>query len=86
MNVGHPFPQWASIGNRPFSGARGAWGARSRPPISNELTRLDLPGGAKRVVARARGVHATLVGGRIVHREGLPTGALPGAVLRSTTT
>jgi N-acyl-D-aspartate/D-glutamate deacylase len=46
----------------------------------------DLPGGAKRLVARARGMHATLVAGQIVHREGLPTGALPGAVLRSTTT
>jgi N-acyl-D-aspartate/D-glutamate deacylase len=59
------------------------------PPTVDDLPAeyvWDLPGGAKRLVARARGVHATLVGGRIVHREGLPTGALPGAVLRSTTT
>jgi hypothetical protein len=33
--------QWASIGNSPFASARGAWGARSRPPISNALTRPE---------------------------------------------
>jgi N-acyl-D-aspartate/D-glutamate deacylase len=43
----------------------------------------DLPGGAKRLVARARGVHATVVGGAVVYREGKETGARPGTVLRS---
>jgi N-acyl-D-amino-acid deacylase len=43
----------------------------------------DLPGGAKRLVARARGIHATVVGGAIVHRDGKDTGARPGTVLRS---
>jgi N-acyl-D-amino-acid deacylase len=45
----------------------------------------DLPGGAKRLVARARGVHATVVGGAIVYRDGKETGARPGTVLRSGT-
>jgi N-acyl-D-amino-acid deacylase len=43
----------------------------------------DLPDGAKRLVARARGIHATVVGGRVVFRDGTPTGARPGTVLRS---
>ena len=43
----------------------------------------DLPGGAKRLVARARGIHATVVGGAVVYREGQDTGARPGTVLRS---
>jgi N-acyl-D-amino-acid deacylase len=43
----------------------------------------DLPGGATRLVARARGVHATIVNGQILYRDGVPTGARPGAVLRS---
>ena len=42
----------------------------------------DLPGGAKRLVARARGIHATLVGGQVLYRDGSHTGAWPGAVLR----
>jgi N-acyl-D-amino-acid deacylase len=43
----------------------------------------DLPGGAKRLVARARGVQATVVGGAVVYRDGKDTGARPGTVLRS---
>ena len=43
----------------------------------------DLPGGAKRLVARARGVEATVVGGRVLYRAGTHTGAMPGAVLRN---
>ena len=43
----------------------------------------DLPGGAKRLVARARGIHATVVGGAVVYREGKETGTRPGTVLRS---
>ena len=42
----------------------------------------DLPNGAKRLVARARGVHATIVAGAVVYRDGEPTGARPGTVLR----
>ena len=42
----------------------------------------DLPGGGKRLVARSRGIHATLVGGQVLYRDGAHTGAWPGAVLR----
>jgi len=45
----------------------------------------DLPGGAKRLVARARGVQATVVAGRVVYRDGKETGARPGTVLRGET-
>ena len=44
----------------------------------------DLPNGAKRLVARARGVHATIVAGAVVYRDGEPTGARPGTVLRAS--
>jgi N-acyl-D-aspartate/D-glutamate deacylase len=42
----------------------------------------DLPAGARRLVQRARGIAATIVGGEVVLREGKPTGALPGRLLR----
>ena len=42
----------------------------------------DLPGGARRLVQRARGIAATVVGGEIVLRDGKHTGALPGRLLR----
>ncbi|HUG36855.1 MAG TPA: amidohydrolase family protein, partial [Candidatus Limnocylindrales bacterium] len=43
----------------------------------------DLPTGAKRLVARARGVGATVVAGQVVYRDDEPTGARPGTVLRA---
>jgi N-acyl-D-aspartate/D-glutamate deacylase len=43
----------------------------------------DLPNGAKRLIARARGVAATVVAGQVVYRDGEPTGARPGTVLRA---
>jgi N-acyl-D-aspartate/D-glutamate deacylase len=43
----------------------------------------DLPGGGKRLVARARGIHATVVAGKVLYREGRHTGAMPGQVLTS---
>jgi N-acyl-D-aspartate/D-glutamate deacylase len=42
----------------------------------------DLPGGGKRLVARARGIHATIVGGATLYRDGVATEARPGRVLR----
>lgn len=42
----------------------------------------DLPNGARRLVARARGVHATIVAGQVVLRDGVATEARPGTVLR----
>ncbi len=44
----------------------------------------DLPAGGKRIVQRSRGIDATLVAGEAVWREGQPTGALPGRLLRSS--
>jgi N-acyl-D-amino-acid deacylase len=42
----------------------------------------DLPAGAKRLVQRARGVAATVVNGEVLLREGKPSGAVPGQLLR----
>jgi N-acyl-D-aspartate/D-glutamate deacylase len=43
----------------------------------------DLPAGARRLVQRCRGVAATVVNGEILLRDGKPTGALPGRLLRN---
>ena len=43
----------------------------------------DLPGGASRLVARADGYRYTVVNGQVLLRDGEPTGACPGRVLRS---
>jgi N-acyl-D-aspartate/D-glutamate deacylase len=43
----------------------------------------DLPAGGKRLLQRADGYDATLVAGEVVWRDGEPTGALPGRLLRS---
>jgi N-acyl-D-aspartate/D-glutamate deacylase len=48
-----------------------------RPEIS-----YDLPGGAKRFLQRARGYVATMVAGQVTYRDGEPTGALPGRLVR----
>ena len=42
----------------------------------------DLPGGARRLVRRARGIAATVVNGEVVLRDGKHTGALPGRLPR----
>ena len=42
----------------------------------------DLPGSAKRLVQKASGFLATIVGGEVVLDRGKPTGALPGRLLR----
>ena len=48
-----------------------------------ERTRDDLPGGASRIVAEARGVQHVLVEGTEIVRGGAFTGTTPGTVLRS---
>jgi N-acyl-D-amino-acid deacylase len=42
----------------------------------------DLPAGARRLVQRSQGIAATVVNGEVVLRDGKPTGALPGRLLR----
>jgi N-acyl-D-aspartate/D-glutamate deacylase len=42
----------------------------------------DLPGGGRRLVQRADGYAATIVSGTVVYRDGMPTGALPGRLVR----
>jgi N-acyl-D-amino-acid deacylase len=44
--------------------------------------RNDLPGGGRRLVMEARGMYCTIVNGQVLYREGKPTGARPGTVLR----
>jgi len=42
----------------------------------------DLPSGGRRLVQRADGYAATIVSGTVVYRDGAPTGALPGRLVR----
>jgi N-acyl-D-aspartate/D-glutamate deacylase len=46
----------------------------------------DLPGGGRRLIQRAEGYVATLVAGQVTYRDGEPTGALPGRLLRGAQT
>lgn len=46
----------------------------------------DLPGGGRRLVQRAEGYVATIVSGEVVDRDGAPTGALPGRLVRGPRT
>ncbi len=52
--------------------------------IAPQLPELvaDLPAGARRLVQKAQGIKATIVGGRTVLTDGVPTGELPGRLLR----
>lgn len=43
----------------------------------------DLPAGAKRLRQTAEGIRATVVNGQVILKDGVPTGALPGKLLRS---
>jgi N-acyl-D-aspartate/D-glutamate deacylase len=42
----------------------------------------DLPAGGRRLIQRAEGYVATIVAGEVTYRDGEPTGALPGRLLR----
>ena len=42
----------------------------------------DLPMGGRRLVQQAEGYTATLLAGQVTYRDGRPTGALPGRLVR----
>ena len=42
----------------------------------------DLPAGGKRLLQGAKGYDATIVSGQVIYRGGMPTGALPGKLIR----
>ncbi|HEY4943433.1 MAG TPA: amidohydrolase family protein [Rhizomicrobium sp.] len=42
----------------------------------------DLPAGGKRLLQGAKGYDATIVSGQVIYRNGRPTGALPGKLVR----
>jgi N-acyl-D-aspartate/D-glutamate deacylase len=44
----------------------------------------DLPNGARRLHQRAQGYDATIVAGEVTYRNGEPTGALPGRLVRGS--
>jgi N-acyl-D-aspartate/D-glutamate deacylase len=44
----------------------------------------DLPAGGRRLVQKAKGYVATIVAGQITYRDGEPTGALPGRLVRGS--
>ena len=44
----------------------------------------DLPAGGRRLVQKATGYVATIVAGEVTYRNGEPTGALPGRLLRGS--
>ena len=50
--------------------------------VERPVMAFDLPADGKRLLQRARGYTATVVSGTIVYRDGEPTGALPGKLVR----
>lgn len=44
---------------------------------------FDLPGGGRRLMQKSEGYVATIVNGRVTYRDGIPTGARPGRLVRS---
>jgi N-acyl-D-aspartate/D-glutamate deacylase len=46
----------------------------------------DLPSGGRRLIQKASGYRATVVAGQVTYRDGEPTGALPGRLVRGAQT
>lgn len=46
----------------------------------------DLPGGGRRLMQKSEGYAATIVSGRVTYRDGMPTGARPGRLIRNRST
>ena len=93
MEVGHVVEQLTSATARAVGlGDRGVVGEGMRADLNViDFDRLrcevpvmayDLPAGGKRLLQGARGYRATVVAGEITYRDGEPTGALPGRLVR----
>jgi N-acyl-D-aspartate/D-glutamate deacylase len=50
--------------------------------IHEPVLTYDLPAGGKRFLQRITGYRATICSGEVIYREGEPTGALPGRLIR----
>ena len=50
--------------------------------VEAPVMKWDLPAGGKRLLQRATGYRATIVSGSVTYRDGEPTGALPGKLVR----
>ncbi len=50
--------------------------------VEAPVMKWDLPAGGKRLLQKARGYRATIVSGAVTYRDGEPTGALPGKLVR----
>ena len=50
--------------------------------VEAPVMKWDLPAGGKRLLQRANGYRATIVSGSVTYRDGEPTGALPGKLVR----
>jgi N-acyl-D-aspartate/D-glutamate deacylase len=84
----HSFETAAAVGLRDRGRIARGWkadlnlidydGLRLHPP---RVVR-DLPAGGRRLVQKADGYRATIVSGRVVYRDGEPTGELPGRLVR----
>jgi N-acyl-D-aspartate/D-glutamate deacylase len=53
-----------------------------RLKLKNPYMVYDLPTGARRLMQDAEGYVATIKSGQVIYREGQPTGALPGRLIR----
>ena len=54
--------------------------------LHRPVVKADLPAGGKRLTQKSEGYVATIVSGTITYREGQPTGALPGRLVRGEKT
>jgi N-acyl-D-aspartate/D-glutamate deacylase len=54
----------------------------ARLKLKSPEVAYDLPAGGRRLIQRAEGYAATIVAGEVTYRDGEPTGALPGRLLR----
>ena len=69
----------ASLGNQSRVCA-----VRLAPQLEAPSVAYDLPAGGRRLTQKAHGYVATIVGGVVTYRDGHPTGALPGRLVRGS--